>query len=112
MRAAQSRHGAALIVPDLEGEEALRPQQGRRATEDRPIGGKPVRPSVERGSRVEIANFSRQSGDVSAPHVRRVRYDDIEGPLRSRSEIAAIETDSIGDAEPFRIEPRRFDRRF
>ena len=109
---AERRDRFALIVADFEGQKSARREQFAGAREDRAVGGKPVRPAVERDARIVVAHL-RLQGLRSRRSGYRAGCDTTtsNGPSGPSREVASMKADSRGDAEPLGVVARDIERR-
>ncbi len=65
-------HGIRLAITKLREETTTCAQPGRRLARQAAIEIQPVRATVERGMRVDVAHLGLQRGDFTGRNVRRI----------------------------------------
>src|SRR5579862_3020672 len=90
----QFRHRSLLPLAEFAGEYATRPEQARQFGGDRAIGVKPIDPTVERATRVEIAHLGRQTRNIGGSDIRWIGDYDIEGFSQRLGPVAGDELGS------------------
>src|SRR5271163_3131537 len=81
-------HVRGLAGADFDHEPAASGKQGPRARQYSSIGVKAVNSAIERKPRIEVADLARQSQEIGARNIGRVRHDQVKAPVETSRPVA------------------------